>query len=192
MDHTEEKDYQHRIFTIPNCLTTVRLLLIPLFVWLYVGKHDYPGTTIVLVLSGITDTLDGIIARHFHMISDLGKALDPIADKLTQIAMLFCLVTRFHLMLIPLGILIVKEVTDGVMSLIILKRTKKVYSADWHGKITTFMLYVTMILHVICFDIPASLSTVLIIICSVLMTFSFVMYIIRNTRLISASKEQAA
>ncbi len=49
----------------------------------------------MLLLSGVTDLADGFIARHFHMISDLGKVLDPVADKLTQAAVLFCLITRF-------------------------------------------------------------------------------------------------
>ena len=75
MEQKKEKDYQHRILTIPNALSTLRLLMIPLFVWLYIGRHDYRATAVVLLLSGITDTLDGFIARHFHMISDVGKAL---------------------------------------------------------------------------------------------------------------------
>ena len=186
MSNTEENKYQHRIVTIPNALSLLRLLMIPLFVWLYVGKHDYLGTTIVLFLSGLTDTLDGIIARHFHMVSDLGKALDPGADKLTQIAMMSCLVTRFPLMLVPLALLLVKEVTDGIMSLIILKKSGEVHSADWHGKVTTALLYATMILHVIWFDIPAALSQALLLLCSVMLIFSFIMYLIRNTRLIRA------
>ena len=187
MEKKEETDYQHRIVTIPNALSLLRLLMIPLFVWLYVGKHDYLGTTIVLILSGITDTLDGIIARHFHMVSDVGKALDPIADKLTQIAMLSCLVTRFPRVLLPLGIMIVKEVTDGIMGLIILRKSGEVHSADWHGKVTTALLYATMILHVIWFDIPQALSDSLILLCTAMMTLSFVLYLIRNTRLIHAA-----
>lgn len=64
----------------------------------------------VLLLSGLTDVVDGIIARKCNMISDFGKAFDPIADKLTQAAMLCCLVVRFNYMLIPLGMLVIKEV----------------------------------------------------------------------------------
>ena len=189
MKNREEKEYQHKILTIPNMLSILRILMIPLFVWLYVGKQGYWGTAIVLLLSGVTDTLDGFIARRFHMISDVGKALDPIADKLTQIAMLACLLTRFPLILLPLLVLVVKEVTDGVMGLVILKKTGEVHSADWHGKVTTALLYATMILHVIWFDIPYALSVGLLLLCTGMLILSFIMYLIRNTRLVQAATE---
>ena len=190
MKNREEKEYQHKILTIPNMLSILRILMIPLFVWLYVGKQGYWGTAIVLLLSGVTDTLDGFIARRFHMISDVGKALDPIADKLTQIAMLACLLTRFPLILLPLLVLVVKEVTDGVMGLVILKKTGEVHSADWHGKVTTALLYATMILHVIWFDIPYALSVGLLLLCTGMLILSFILYLIRNTRLVQAATEE--
>ena len=104
--------YQKKILTIPNLLSLVRLCMIPVIVWLYNGKEDPLWALIVLLLSGATDIIDGIIARRFNMVSDFGKAFDPIADKLTQIAMLFCLVSNFPYMIVPLVILIVKEITD--------------------------------------------------------------------------------
>ena len=79
---------QHQILTIPNFMSLFRLCLIPLIVWLYHGKEMYGWAAVVLVISGITDVADGIVARHFHMVSDFGKAFDPVADKLTQFAML--------------------------------------------------------------------------------------------------------
>lgn len=184
----EDNKYQHRILTIPNALSLLRLLMIPLFVWLYIGRHDYLGTGIVLILSGITDTLDGFIARHFHMVSDLGKALDPVADKLTQIAMLSCLVTRYPMILLPLAVLIVKEITDGIMGLIIIKKGGGVHSADWHGKITTTLLYAIMILHVFWIEIPQNLSSACFLLCTAMMLLSFVLYVIKNTRLIRSCK----
>ena len=97
-----EEKYKHKIITIPNILSFFRLLLIPVIVWLYIVKKDPIWTMAVLALSGITDIVDGIIARKCNMVSDFGKAFDPVADKLTQIAMLFCLVSRFRWMLLPL------------------------------------------------------------------------------------------
>lgn len=95
----ESKRLPEKIFTIPNLLSLFRLCLIPVIIRLYCAQHNYLRTTLVLTISGITDIADGIIARKFHMISDFGKIFDPVADKLTQIAMLFCLVTRFpHMM----------------------------------------------------------------------------------------------
>lgn len=69
--------------------------------------------------------------------------------KLTQIAMLLCLLTRFPSLIILFALLLIKEITGGVMSLLILKRRKLVLPADWHGKLTTFLLYATMLLHLL-------------------------------------------
>lgn len=80
-----ENQFEKKIFTIPNLLSAFRLLLIPVFVWAYCIKKAYLLTAGVLLLSGLTDMADGFIARRFHMISDLGKMLDPIADKLSLI-----------------------------------------------------------------------------------------------------------
>ena len=79
-----EEKYKHKIITIPNILSLFRLLLIPVIMWLYIVRKDPLWTTAVLALSGITDIVDGIVARKCHMVSDFGKAFDPVADKLTQ------------------------------------------------------------------------------------------------------------
>ena len=189
MTHTDESRYQHRILTIPNVISLLRIFMIPLFIWLYLGKNDDVGTAVVLILSGVTDALDGFIARRFHMVSDVGKALDPVADKLTQIAMLFCLVARFPLVLLPLVILVVKEVIDGIMGLMILKKSGEVHSADWHGKVTTALVYAVMILHVLWSEIPKAVSVTLLLLCTGMLLFSFVLYLIRNSRQIRGSKE---
>lgn len=81
---------QKRIITIPNILSFFRLCFIPLFVWLYCVKQQNIWTGAMLALSGLTDIVDGQIARKFHLINNFGKALDPVADKATQAAMLFC------------------------------------------------------------------------------------------------------
>ena len=73
----KHEETTRRILTIPNLLSFFRLCLIPVFAWLYCVQKEYIWTGIVLVISGLTDTADGLIARHFHMTSDLGKVLDP-------------------------------------------------------------------------------------------------------------------
>ena len=93
-----ESKSENKILTVPNLLSLFRLLLIPVIVWLYWFQKDYFPAGALLILSGLTDLADGYIARHFNAVSNVGKILDPIADKLTQAAMLFCLVTRFPLM----------------------------------------------------------------------------------------------
>ena len=84
-----------QIFTLPNLLSVIRLMLIPLIVYLYCFKKLYGEAVLFIILSGATDIVDGFIARKFNMISDFGKILDPIADKLTQVTVIFCLATRF-------------------------------------------------------------------------------------------------
>ena len=181
--------YQKKIITIPNILSFFRLCLIPVIVWLYCFKKDYLITTCVLVISGITDMVDGFIARKFGMISDLGKALDPVADKLTQIITLFCLVTRFPHMISPLVILTVKEIIAAVFNMVTIKKTGEVMGAVWHGKLNTILLYLMMIVHLIWFKIPALVSDILIGVCTAVMLLSAVLYTLRNIRVLKKQKE---
>ncbi len=180
--------YKNKVITIPNILSLVRLCLIPIIVWFYRCKQDYFGTLMILVLSGVSDILDGIIARHFGMISDVGKVLDPIADKLTQVTMLICLVARFPSMIILVIILFVKEITAAVMGFFTIKKTNIVKGAVWHGKLNTVLLYLMMIVHLIWFDIPIVLSNTLIVICSIMMLVSAVLYGIQNIKMLTKKK----
>ena len=82
---------QGGIFTVPNALTLFRLLLIPFFVHFFFTAPKSFFPLLILSLSALSDILDGFIARRFGMISDFGKFLDPLADKLTQAALLLCL-----------------------------------------------------------------------------------------------------
>lgn len=167
---------KNRIFTIPNLLSLLRLIMIPQLMWLYLEKQEYLGTAVVVVLSGATDIIDGIIARKYDLISDLGKALDPIADKLTQIAMLYCLGTSFPEIQILLVILVVKEVITGIMSLVSIRKTGKVEGAQWHGKVTTVLLYAMIIDRIV----PWLFSAVLTVACAAMMVFSMILYWKRN------------
>ena len=183
-----ENKYKNKILTIPNILSFFRICLIPVIVWLYIGKENYLLTLVILILSGVTDVVDGIIARKCNMISDFGKAFDPIADKLTQAAMLCCLVSRFQHMLIPLGMLVIKEVCTGITALISIKKTDKVEGADWHGKLTTVSLYLMMGIHLFWFNIPTSVSLVMVGMCVGIMLMSFIMYSVRNIKTIKSVK----
>ena len=180
-----EQNTRKQLFTIPNLLSFLRLCMIPLIIWLYCAQKNYVLTAVVLVLSGLTDTIDGFIARRFNMVTDLGKALDPIADKLTQASVMFCLLTRFQMMLVPLLLLIFKEVCNGIMSLFVIKKTGKVCGADWHGKVCTWLLYAMMFLHIVWFDISRQWSTALISICVIMMTVSFALYMVRNYKMLT-------
>lgn len=175
---------KRQILTIPNLLSLFRLCLIPVCVWLYCVRHDYIATTLVLILSGLTDVVDGLIARKFHMVSDVGKILDPVADKLTQASMLFCLLSRFRNMIVPLLLMVVKEIFSAISGWLVIRKTGQVQGALWHGKAATVLLYAMMVIHLLWVNIPSVVSTLLIGLCSTAIILSFVLYGIRNLQLI--------
>lgn len=184
MKHKTHSDnaMKNKIVTIPNALSLFRLCLIPVIIWLYCVKQDYLWTAYILLLSGATDVVDGFIARHFHMISDLGKVLDPVADKLTQGAMLFCLLTRFPLMLAPIVLMLVKEVYMAISGILFVRKTGVVPGANWHGKAATVLLYAMMLLHVFWHDIPPIASNLSIAVCLAMMLLSLILYGRRNAK----------
>ena len=185
----EPKDYSKKIWTIPNILTMVRILLIPVFLWINLGLDNPPLSAVILALSFFTDFLDGFIARRYHMVSDLGKALDPIADKLNQAAILFALCFKYKFFLIPLGLMLVKELYLGYLMYLVIKRSHHMYQAEWYGKITTFCLYFTMGFHLIWPGrVPAVYSWITMGITLFFMILSLVLYAIRNTRLAREAK----
>lgn len=176
---------KNQIFTIPSLLSLLRLTMIPLLMWLYLEKQHYGWTVFVLILSAATDIADGIIARKYNMVSDFGKALDPVADKLTQIAMLYCLGTTFPEIQFLLLILVVKEAITGAMSLYSIKKTGQVQSSEWHGKVTTVLLYVLIIDRIV----PWLLSAVLTTLCAGMMLISMGLYWQRNLKTIKEKEE---
>ena len=180
-----------QILTIPNLLSLVRLLMIPAFVCLYLKGYE-EWTAALLILSGVTDVVDGFIARRFGQVSDLGKALDPVADKLTQAAMLLCLVSRYPTMILPFILLAVKEVFAAVSGLMVIKHAGYVPGAEWHGKLTTMMLYGMMILHVVWQEIPLWASNILNGGCIAMMLLSLVLYGRRNIRAIRSARKKTS
>ena len=183
-----QTDSSKRILTIPNLLSLFRLCLIPVFVVLYCREGNYPATAGILVLSGCTDIVDGFIARRFHMISDLGKVLDPVADKLTQCAMLGCLLTRFPRMGWALLALVVKEISDALTGYLVIKKTGVVCGAEWHGKAATCVLFAVMVVHVLWYELSPQLSLTLICLATAVQILSMGLYLKRNFGLIRSGK----
>ena len=173
---------ENRIFTIPNVLSMLRIALIPAIVWLYHGEDEYQLAAGLLLASGMTDVVDGYIARRFHMMSDLGKALDPIADKLTQTAILICLLPQFPMMWIPLGLLVVKEFITAIWKIRVIHKTGKVDGAKWHGKLATVLLFAVIMLHILWPTMPQAVSMTCIGISSGMMLMSFALYSHGNYR----------
>ncbi len=182
------QDYKDKIFTIPNILSMVRIAIIPVIVWLYCFENSWLWTAVLLIASGLTDLVDGFIARRFNMISNFGKAIDPVADKLTQFVMLICLITRFPKMIIPCLLLMTKEIISAITAMIAIRKTGEVEGADWHGKVCTCLMYLMMLVHVVWFGIPETVSNVLIAVCTGMLVLSFFLY---NARNIKAAKRKA-
>lgn len=139
--------------TVPNLLCVIRILLVPLFVVFYL--KGYPGLAVsVLVVSGLTDTFDGRIARKYNQISELGKLLDPIADKLTQISVAVVLLIKFYtsssesmkMFSWVFTLFLLKEVIMLIFGLFMLSIGLKPASSEIFGKVATFVFYVVMLL----------------------------------------------
>ena len=171
-----------KVLTVPNVLSFLRLAMIPLIVYAYLVLNNYVLSAVLIIISGLTDALDGFIARKFNMISELGKALDPIADKLTQASVLLCLVSRFPFVLVAFAVLIIKEFFNGLGNLKLIGSTGHVHGALWHGKLCTALLYAVMIIHIIWYNIPDNISYLLIGLCIAIMVLSAVLYTLRNIK----------
>lgn len=167
---------KNQICTIPNLLSLVRLLLIPVILWLYIGLKSNTWAITVIILSGLTDVVDGFIARRFHMISDFGKVLDPVADKLTQGALILCLTVTYDWMKWLIILFLIKECAMLIMGYFAIRKEDNVNSAQWHGKLNTVVLYGTMCILILFPKMPLALANALIVTCALTITLSFVLY----------------
>ena len=128
---------------IPNALTIVRFLLIP-FIVFYILTGQYIAGFVVLTISGLTDILDGCIARKFNFITNFGKLIDPLADKSTQIAVLASLTFKGIIPLWILLIVFIKEIAM-VAGASFLYGKKLVVSSRWYGKLATVLFYAAIV-----------------------------------------------
>ena len=168
---------KNQILTIPNLLSVFRIALIPVIVWLYKYESNYSAAISVILLSGATDIVDGWLARSFNMVSDFGKALDPLADKLTQAELLLCLLCRYKSLLVLTAIFGVFEISKFICGFIVAKRCDQVNSAKWYGKLNTVVIYITMILLILFPNISSVWAGVLMLACGSVMIVSGVLYI---------------
>lgn len=140
---------------IPNILTIIRFLLIPIIVTL-ISSGKYVDAIIVFSISGITDILDGTIARRFNLISDFGKLMDPLADKLTQLSMLLMLTVK---KIIPLWIVIVVFIKEFCMicGASFLYGKELVVSSKWYGKVATTLFYLAIVVSLVLQELKPSI-----------------------------------
>lgn len=187
-----KKPTLREVFTIPNILSYFRLLLIPLFVYWYLTAQTTQQlmcAAAVLGVSGLTDLFDGRIARRFHQITELGILLDPVADKLTEGAVVLCLATRYAWMWLLVALYVAKEGFMAVAGLILLRRGKKLNGAKWFGKVCTFVFYIVTVLLIIWVDIPYAAANALILFCGGVMAFTLAMYVPVFLQMGRASRE---
>ena len=134
------------LFTIPNLLSLLRLILIPVYTSIYLGSDRNLLAAGILTFSCITDLLDGYIARRFQMVSDLGKFLDPLADKITQLSVLLCLATRYLLLRALIPLFVIKEILQCTLAYLHFRNGKTLNGALFAGKISTAVLFISLIL----------------------------------------------
>lgn len=141
-------NWKKEILTVPNLLSLFRLALIPLYVKAYLQARtgrEYAIAAGILAASCLTDLLDGIIARRFHMISHVGKILDPLADKLTQLALFLCLSSQYPLLYPVLALFLAKELFQLFAMIFCFRQRKGLPGALPAGKVCTAVLFLSLI-----------------------------------------------
>ena len=179
------EDKSKSICTIPNILTSFRIILIPFIIWFYfderIAAHIYISISLI-VLSGITDIADGFIARKYNMISDVGRVLDPIADKLTQFSIAICLIKTHPLIVSVVAVIFVKEMATLIGAIIFINKVKTTPQAQWWGKMTTVVIYLTILFFIICdlleYTAPAAVEVTVIAANIGCMVFAFLNYLL--------------
>ena len=172
----QKKAYENRVWTIPNALTAFRLLMVPVFVWLYYRVENHVLAAVALGVSAVSDMLDGWIARRFYMESNLGRVLDPLADKITQAAMCLMLLERYPIMLWVLIFFGVKELALAAMGYAHMKRTGVVNSARWYGKASSIVQYAVVIGLILSPAIGEYSAYVLLSLCMLTHALSLLLY----------------
>ncbi|MBO5346723.1 MAG: CDP-alcohol phosphatidyltransferase family protein [Lachnospiraceae bacterium] len=175
-NNIKDKLKKEDILTIPNFLSFFRILLIPVIAVLYSIYDSHIAAVVVIALSGLTDILDGKIARRFNMVSDFGKFIDPVADKLTQLAMILCLLAKYAGMQGLVILMVLKESFLFAFSYVTFKKTGVVNSARWYGKATTALLYAVMVVLFLFPNIPVTVADTLIFLCGAMIFVSMVLY----------------
>ena len=163
---------------IPNILTTIRLVIIPFFAYYILVVENFWIAAALFLFSGITDIVDGWIARRFNMITDVGSVYDPFVDKLMQITSVVCLAVKG---IIPIGIICVvalKEVSMIIVG-IILYIKKIVVHSNWYGKAATVVFYAVITALIVFPDISELLKTHLLAVLVLTIVLAAVGYLIK-------------
>ena len=173
------RSWKKDIFSIPNLLSLFRLLLIPVYATLYLNatqRYQYLLAGVILAVSCLTDMIDGKIARKYNMITTLGKILDPLADKLTQLTLTICLSLKYPVLYPVLGLFVMKELFQLVLGVAFLRKGKMLPGALMAGKVCTTILFVSLIALVLMPNIPPVAVKAIAVIDALFLIISFVSY----------------
>lgn len=141
---------------VPNILSIIRMMIVPLFVILFFrgDNGSQIGAFVVLLISGFTDFLDGVIARKYNLITDLGKLLDPMADKITQAVVGICMMIEYFeyiSIVILFAMFFLKELLMAIGGLVLYEhKVKSLPGARWFGKIATASFYFSICTIILC------------------------------------------
>jgi cardiolipin synthase len=173
------RDWKKDLLTIPNLLSLFRLMLIPVYVTIYLRATDavdYAIAAGILAVSCLTDMIDGKIARHFNMISTIGKVLDPLADKATQFTLTICLAIRYPVLWHLALLFVIKEGFQLIAGLLTFRKGKMLTGALITGKVCTCVLFVSLILLVLMPNLDPRVINIITIVDGCFMFMSFVHY----------------
>ena len=173
------KDWKREVFTIPNLLSLIRLLLIPVYTIIYLNAReaqDYFLAASILAVSCLTDMIDGKIARHFDMISNVGKVLDPLADKLTQFSLTICLSVHYPELRGVLILFVMKEVFQVTTVYVMFRKGKVLPGALLAGKICTTVLFVSFIILILMPSLPHKVTTAIALVDAAFLANAFISY----------------
>lgn len=175
-----KKNFTKEYLSIPNLLGYFRLILVPVYLYIYRNAettHDYYTAAFVMFLSFFSDFIDGKIARRFNMITEFGKILDPVADKITQLVLALSFAFRYPAVRILLAVFVIKELTMAIVGLYMMKHHYRMNGAHMHGKICTALLDFTMLILLLSPTVSPELVSVLTTICIISMLISFTLYL---------------
>lgn len=174
------QNWKKELCTIPNMLSIFRLVLIPVYIYIYLNAtedHHYWIAAGILAISCLTDMIDGKIARKFNMVSQVGKLLDPLADKMTQFSLMVCLASQRKAIWALLALFVTKEFFQLVALILNLRKGKALDGALLSGKISTTVLFISLIILVMMPHLKDSIADSITLVCAIFLLIAFADYV---------------
>ena len=177
---TESQKYP--VLNVPNTLSFIRILVVPAMAYFFLNDQIL-WAVVMIAISGLSDAFDGFFARKLNQVTDLGKMLDPLADKLTQVAAAVCIGVKFPSLVFILMVFVAKEVLMAIGAFVLLKRHKKPCAARWYGKTATVLFYISVGIIVVMdgflnlkTELFYTVSNILLGITAVMMVYAMIRY----------------